>query len=36
MSEQEKDDTNWKAWYLALILFLVLQIGLYFFITKQF
>lgn len=32
----EKDKTNWKAWYWGLILFLLAQIILYLVITKAY
>ncbi len=32
----EKDNTNWKAWYWALILFLGAQIALYLYISNQY
>ena len=34
MTEEEKDSTNWKAWYWGLMIFLGLQIVLYLFITN--
>lgn len=34
--ELTEDRTNWKAWYWALVLILLIQIVLYYFITKQF
>jgi uncharacterized protein YpmS len=36
MIEDEKDNTNWKAWYWGLMVFLAIQIALYLFITKSF
>lgn len=33
---EEEDKTNWKAWYWGLIIFLVLQIGIYLWITKMY
>jgi len=33
---KDNDTTNWKAWYWGLVLFLVLQIAIYFFITMQY
>jgi len=35
MSEN-KDTTNWKAWYIALVVVLVLQIVIYLWITKSY
>lgn len=35
MSE-EKDKTNWKGWYLALIIVLVAQIAVYLWITNTY
>lgn len=35
MSE-ERDPTNWKAWYIALIAFLVLQIAVFLWITNSY
>lgn len=29
-----KDPTNWKVWYIGLILFLVVQIAVYLWITN--
>lgn len=34
--KEEVDTTNWKAWYIALILILLLQIVLYYLITNRF
>lgn len=36
MMKEENDDTNWKAWYWGLMIFLALQIALYLFITNSF
>jgi type III secretory pathway component EscV len=36
MESNEKDPTNWKAWYWGLILFLVVQIVVYLVITKAY
>jgi len=37
MKESNTDDkTNWKAWYAALIIVLLVQIAIYFFITNKF
>lgn len=33
---EDKDDTNWGAWYAALVIVLVLQIVIYFAITNKF
>jgi len=35
-SEEEKDATNWSAWYLGLAGFLVAQIILYLWITNMY
>jgi len=35
MSE-EKDTANWKKWYLGLIIFLVIQIVIYLWITNSY
>ena len=34
--EQEKDSTNWKSWYIGLIVFLVVQIAVYLWITNSY
>lgn len=34
--DKEKDTTNWKVWYIALIAVLALQIVLYLWITKSY
>ncbi len=34
--EEEKDKTNWSAWYWGLMFFLALQIAIYLFITKSY
>lgn len=34
--EEEKDETNWKAWYLTLVVFLVMQILIYLIITNTY
>jgi|GEM_PF-1981847 hypothetical protein len=31
---KQKDTTNWKAWYWGLMIFLAVQIALYFYITN--
>lgn len=36
MKEEEKDTTNWKAWYWGLVLVLLAQILIYLWITKSF
>ena len=36
MSVEEKDKTNWKAWYWGLMIFLALQITIYLLITKSY
>lgn len=35
MSE-EKDDTNWNAWYIGLMVFLLVQIIVYLMITNHY
>jgi len=35
-NKEEKDNTNWNAWYAALIIVLVVQIVAYFIITNKF
>jgi hypothetical protein len=32
----QKEKTYWNKWYIALLIFLILQIILYYFITKHF
>lgn len=36
MIEEEKDQTNWTAWYWGLAIFLIAQIALYIYITKSY
>lgn len=36
MSEDKEGKTNWKAWYLGLMIFLAVQIAVYLFITKSY
>ncbi len=36
MMKEEGDKTNWKFWYWGLMLFLALQIVVYYLITKSF
>jgi len=31
---EQKDSTNWRAWYWGLMIFLAIQIGLYYYITN--
>lgn len=33
---EPKDKTNWKEWYVALILFLLAQIVIFYIITKSY
>lgn len=33
---KEKDSTNWRNWYLGLIVFLVIQIIIYLWITNSY
>lgn len=35
-TEEEKDSTNWKGWYLGLMAFLVVQIFVYLWITNSY
>ncbi len=35
MSE-EKDGTNWNAWYIGLVVVLLVQIGIYLWITNSY
>jgi hypothetical protein len=36
MIEEQEEKTNWKAWYWGLMIFLALQIGIYYLITLSF
>jgi len=36
MMIDKKDNTNWGAWYLALVFVLLVQIIIFFIITKSF